>query len=275
MKQIYYLIGFIVLLTINGCESAISEMEHTSKEVNLRSLNSICRGSGGDCLPDYDIETNDDTGEIILIFRANQRYSCTQFLVSYTGTSTGTAWLSLPYDYSQQEIKINSGGYTYVRIEISCRDYNCFCSRPLTVEAGEKPDDMGPIEIGTNCGREYYSHSFECIDGKLYIFCNDNEYDEYDPGKNPFKMVIDSHTTRIHIPGEEDDNSNFPDGGGYVLGQPVTLNNIDEGYATVYFYSSECKHPEEHCYYIKYSWLEDVAYLNDVKVHKIDSHPTY
>lgn len=274
MKQIYYLIGLVAIFTIISCDSAISEMEYASEGVELRSLNSICRGSGGDCLPYCDIETNDDTGEIILIFRPKQSYSCTQFLVSYTGTSTGTAWLSLPND-SQREVKINSGGYTYVRIEVSCRDYGCSCSEDYTKEAGERPDDMGPIEIGTNCGREYYSHSFECIDGKLYIFCNDNEYDEYDPGKNPFKMVIDSHTTRIHIPGEEDDNSNFPDGGGYVLGQPVTLNNIDEGYATVYFYSSECKHPEQHCYFIKYSWLDDVAYINDVHVQKIDSHPTY
>ena len=274
MKQIYYLIGFIVLLTINSCESAISEMEHTSKEVNLRSLNSTCSGFSGGCLPNCHIETNDDTGEVILIFTPNRTYSCTSYLVSYTGTSNDAVWLSLSND-EEESVKINSGGYTYVRIEVSCRDYNCLCTRYYTVEAGEKPDDMGPIEIGTNCGREYYSHSFECIDGKLYVFCNDNEYDEYDPGKNPFKMVIDSHTTRIHIPGEEDDNSNFPDGGGYVLGRPVTLNNIDEGYATVYFYSSECKHPEQHCYYIEYSWQDDVAYITDVHVHKIDSHPTY
>lgn len=111
MKQFYYLIGFIALITISSYESAISAMEHTSKEVNLRSLNSNCSGYNDDCLPYYNIETDNDT--------------------------------------------------------------------------------------------------------------------------------------------------------------------INESYATVYFYSSECKHPEQHCYYIKYSWQDDVAYITDVHVHKIDSHPTY
>ena len=46
MKQFFYLIGFIAIFTINSCESAINEMEHTSKEVNLRSLNSTCSGLG-------------------------------------------------------------------------------------------------------------------------------------------------------------------------------------------------------------------------------------
>ena len=50
MKQFFYLIGFIAIFTINSCESAINEMEHTSKEVNLRSLNSTCSGLGVACL---------------------------------------------------------------------------------------------------------------------------------------------------------------------------------------------------------------------------------
>lgn len=273
MKQIYYLITIITIITIASCDSS-SEVENISKVANLRSMNSNCNGFGGGCLPNCHIETNDDTGEITLTFTPNETYSCTNFHVSYTGTSIGNAWLSLSNN-SSQDVKINDNGYTYVQIEVSCTDYNCTCSRYYMVEAGEKPEDIGPIEIGTNCGREYYSHSFECINGKLYIFCNDSEYDEYDPEKNPFKMVIDSYTTRIHIPGDEDDNSNFPDGGGYILGDPIELNNIYEGYATVYFYSSQCKYPEQHCYYITYNWMDDVEYINNVHVNETNSHPTY
>lgn len=60
MKQFFYLIGFIAIFTINSCESAINEMEHTSKEVNLRSLNSTCSGFGVACLlnSSYDSHPN-------------------------------------------------------------------------------------------------------------------------------------------------------------------------------------------------------------------------
>ena len=60
MKQFFYLIGFIAIFTISSCGSAINEMEHTSKEVNLRSLNSTCSGLGVACLlnSSYDSHPN-------------------------------------------------------------------------------------------------------------------------------------------------------------------------------------------------------------------------
>lgn len=278
MKTISLLIIILIFSTfaLVGCDNQ-NEIKVTSTAVTQRFGDVTCNGFGGGCLPNCHIETDDETGTITLIFTPNRTYTCTKVMISYTGTTTASTEISF-IDQWTTEIPVTIGEgskYTFVNVEVSCNNDICNCKRYYTLESGAKPDDIGPIEIGTNCGREYYSHSFECHDGYLYVFCDDFDYDEYDPLRDPFRMTIDSYTIRTHIPGKEDDSSKFPEGGGYSLGTPVLLHNIEDGYATVYFYSSECKNPEEHCFYFTYSWLDDINYIENVHINNVKNHPTY
>lgn len=279
MKTINLLRLTLALFTfaLVGCNNQ-NEIEVISTKAVHGFGDLTCNGFGGGCLPNCHIETDDETGVITLTFTPNRTYTCTKARVSYTGTIAGGETISFSPWNDEVSVKIGKyegTQYTFVNIEVSCANPNCSsCSRYYTIEAGEKPTDE-PIEIGTNCGREYYSHSFECLDGELYVFCNDTDYDEYDPLRDPFRMVIDSYFIRTYIPGQENETGKFPEGVSYSLGTPIRLNNIDDGYATVYFYSSECTHPEEHCYYFTYSWLDDVSYIDHVYVASVKGHPTY
>ena len=231
-----------------------------------------CLGYGY-CLPESSVDVDDLTGNIVWTIRRNIFSPCNSFTYSYTGTKEGGGTISFTDIDPQMAITLgNINSYTSLYIELSCNSDDCLCSQTFSVTEGERPEDE-PIVTPNNCGREYYSHSFELINGEVHIICDDPDYDEYDPLKDPFRMVIDSWHIKTYHPGDEMDDTPFPRSSARNVPMgTVSLPSLDfNTYATVYFYSSECTKPEQHHYYMEYSWMNDVSNMN-LYVHPVNNH---